>query len=337
MNAEKKMEEWRAEAEDRRLEKMAEDFIKKKSKVAKKDGGSGDAADKYVDKYRKDSAKCMGEVDKSVRESLAGFAKSKRKGAAIHPNNSQSKKFKIWMGKRKLGESDTDEDSDSSDDEMREENEKSVVLNNESHSDSSKEAVESSSSVTSGKLDGELPVGCSSDGGGFVNGQLDSSKSPNSEPTLEIHEESTVQNKVLSCLEVAAVSGKDAVQDEMTESSKIEPGNVEEMVSQPPSIPSAGAFAAPDAEANGSPGLKAVVHEEMVVVSTDIPDLDKSLNFDEFNSSKEMEVLGMERLKSELQARGLKCGGTLQERAARLFLLKTTPVELLPKKLLAKK
>ncbi|KAK2993866.1 hypothetical protein RJ640_003978 [Escallonia rubra] len=36
-------------------------------------------------------------------------------------------------------------------------------------------------------------------------------------------------------------------------------------------------------------------------------------------------VLGMERLKSELQARGSKCGGTLQERAARLFLLKTTP------------
>lgn len=45
----------------------------------------------------------------------------------------------------------------------------------------------------------------------------------------------------------------------------------------------------------------------------------------------------MERLKTELQAHGLKCGGTLQERAARLFLLKTTPVDKLPKKLLAKK
>lgn len=45
----------------------------------------------------------------------------------------------------------------------------------------------------------------------------------------------------------------------------------------------------------------------------------------------------MERLKSELQERGLKCGGTLQERAGRLFLLKTTPLEMLPKKLLAKK
>lgn len=32
-----------------------------------------------------------------------------------------------------------------------------------------------------------------------------------------------------------------------------------------------------------------------------------------------MEVLGLDRLKSELTARGLKCGGTLRERAARLF------------------
>jgi hypothetical protein len=50
-----------------------------------------------------------------------------------------------------------------------------------------------------------------------------------------------------------------------------------------------------------------------------------------------LKVLGMERLKTELQVRGLKCGGTLQERAARLFLLKSTPLEKLPKKLLAKK
>lgn len=61
------------------------------------------------------------------------------------------------------------------------------------------------------------------------------------------------------------------------------------------------------------------------------------LNFDDFNSAKDLEVLGMERLKTELQSHGLKCGGTLQERAARLFLLKSTPLDKLPKKLLAKK
>lgn len=38
-----------------------------------------------------------------------------------------------------------------------------------------------------------------------------------------------------------------------------------------------------------------------------------------FGSATEMESLGLEKLKCELKARGLKCGGTLQERAARLF------------------
>ena len=35
-----------------------------------------------------------------------------------------------------------------------------------------------------------------------------------------------------------------------------------------------------------------------------------------------LEALGLDALKAELAARGLKCGGTLAERAARLFLLK---------------
>uniref|UniRef100_G1KEX5 SDE2 telomere maintenance homolog n=2 Tax=Anolis carolinensis TaxID=28377 RepID=G1KEX5_ANOCA len=38
-----------------------------------------------------------------------------------------------------------------------------------------------------------------------------------------------------------------------------------------------------------------------------------------FNSIAELEVLGLEKLKFELMTLGLKCGGTLQERAARLF------------------
>ncbi|XP_032694646.1 replication stress response regulator SDE2 [Lontra canadensis] len=38
-----------------------------------------------------------------------------------------------------------------------------------------------------------------------------------------------------------------------------------------------------------------------------------------FGCAAELEVLGLDRLKCELMALGLKCGGTLQERAARLF------------------
>ncbi|NXO01191.1 SDE2 regulator, partial [Rhinopomastus cyanomelas] len=38
-----------------------------------------------------------------------------------------------------------------------------------------------------------------------------------------------------------------------------------------------------------------------------------------FNSATEMEALGLDRLKMELMSLGLKCGGTLKERAMRLF------------------
>ncbi|XP_048213520.1 replication stress response regulator SDE2 [Perognathus longimembris pacificus] len=41
-----------------------------------------------------------------------------------------------------------------------------------------------------------------------------------------------------------------------------------------------------------------------------------------FGSASELELLGLERLKKELTALGLKCGGTLQERAARLFAVR---------------
>ncbi|KAM8945398.1 splicing regulator SDE2 [Pelodytes ibericus] len=41
-----------------------------------------------------------------------------------------------------------------------------------------------------------------------------------------------------------------------------------------------------------------------------------------FNSAAELEALGLERLKLELVGLGLKCGGTLQERAVRLYSVK---------------
>lgn len=99
VNAEKRLEEWKAEADERKLEKMAEDFIKNKAKELSKKGSgkgvkNGESADKYVAKYREDSAKCMEGVERSVRESLKGFVASKRKAAEL--NDLESKKLKIW-------------------------------------------------------------------------------------------------------------------------------------------------------------------------------------------------------------------------------------------------
>ena len=51
----------------------------------------------------------------------------------------------------------------------------------------------------------------------------------------------------------------------------------------------------------------------------------------------DLEAIGAAHLKAELERRGLKAGGTLQERAARLFAVKGLQQSDIPKKLLSKK
>lgn len=60
------------------------------------------------------------------------------------------------------------------------------------------------------------------------------------------------------------------------------------------------------------------------------------LQLDQITSSQELCHFGLERLKTELMARGLKCGGTLEERAARLFAVKGLAPEEIDPSLLAK-
>ncbi|KAL5863329.1 hypothetical protein ACOSQ3_000843 [Xanthoceras sorbifolium] len=344
VNAEKKLEEWRAEEEGRKLEKIAEEFIKKAAKKGKKGVGDG-AAEKYVARYREESAKCVAKVEESVREACGN---GKRK--AVPGTAADAKKLKIWMGKRKLGDG---EDEDSSDDD-EEENEKSVVLNNGNHLDSNKETEGSSGSVTGGKQDAEFPGGGSCESGSEEEkevllqqivesgGPSGGEDVPNEKNGVLEHEfgEEKVPQSTISCLEPAFVSATEVAEAEKQECcGGLVSENTEGVVGQSPTALSSGSEEGSedkpvDAEGGDFP---AVFHEKTTAASTSSGEMERPLNCDEFNSAAEMEVLGMERLKTELQARGLKCGGTLQERAARLFLLKTTPVEKLPKKLLAKK
>uniref|UniRef100_H3CLU1 SDE2/SF3A3 SAP domain-containing protein n=1 Tax=Tetraodon nigroviridis TaxID=99883 RepID=H3CLU1_TETNG len=53
-------------------------------------------------------------------------------------------------------------------------------------------------------------------------------------------------------------------------------------------------------------------------------------------SVDQLEVLGLDVLKEELRRRGLKCGGTLAERAGRLFSIRGLPAEQVDPALLAK-
>ncbi|KAL3898355.1 MAG: hypothetical protein SGPRY_012857 [Prymnesium sp.] len=60
------------------------------------------------------------------------------------------------------------------------------------------------------------------------------------------------------------------------------------------------------------------------------------LDLSSYESASDLEAMGLDGLKAQLCAHGVKCGGSLKERAERLFLLKHTPRDKLPKKLLAR-
>mmetsp|Transcript_1009 Transcript_1009/g.2223 ORF Transcript_1009/g.2223 Transcript_1009/m.2223 type:complete len:405 (-) Transcript_1009:32-1246(-) len=64
--------------------------------------------------------------------------------------------------------------------------------------------------------------------------------------------------------------------------------------------------------------------------------LPEILNLDLFKSVQELEELGLDRLKSALLALKVKCGGTLHQRAERLFSLKGLNYKDFPKKVRAK-
>lgn len=61
-----------------------------------------------------------------------------------------------------------------------------------------------------------------------------------------------------------------------------------------------------------------------------------ALDISAFSTWEELASLGLDRLKSALIALGLKCGGTLEDRAKRLFGTKGLSVDEIDKSLFAK-
>ncbi|XP_054711557.1 splicing regulator SDE2-like [Uloborus diversus] len=63
---------------------------------------------------------------------------------------------------------------------------------------------------------------------------------------------------------------------------------------------------------------------------------DSSIDLLDFECASELEALGLDRLKSALMARGLKCGGTISDRADRLWKVRGLQPHEYPSNLLAK-
>ncbi|GFN73677.1 sde2-like protein [Plakobranchus ocellatus] len=72
---------------------------------------------------------------------------------------------------------------------------------------------------------------------------------------------------------------------------------------------------------------KAAPNRDSDITSATDVQSDTPVDLDDFNSSSELQALGLDRLKHALTVRGLKCGGTLEERADRLMIVKGLSVE----------
>jgi len=78
-----------------------------------------------------------------------------------------------------------------------------------------------------------------------------------------------------------------------------------------------------------------VIHETKESEST--KDEEIPIDLDHFSNAEELERIGLEKLKSELMKLGLLCGGTLKQRAQRLFSVKGKSIREIDSKLFAKK
>ncbi|CAL4955138.1 unnamed protein product [Urochloa decumbens] len=337
VNAERRLEEWKAEAADRQLEKLAEDFIKKKAKEAGRGGRGPSTAevDKYLEKFRKDAEICVNAVEESVRASLG-----KRKAAPKPPPGADSKKLKIWLGKNKVEDDESDSDSDV-DDEDREGDEgtdaKSIVLddgncsNGSSRSEDEKPDLGSvSESHSEGGSSGEkLRHSDSEENGKCVQSTVEfttRSGAEGGESDGSVETDVGMVGQPISVNTSVAIASEEAVKSDEVKA------DVDNTASDALDEVKADVDNTASAASNQkNPEVLQVEESEDVKSSHSEP-----LDLAKYSSAAELETLGLEKLKMELQTRGLKCGGTLQERAARLFLLKTTPLDKLPKKLLAK-
>lgn len=91
-----------------------------------------------------------------------------------------------------------------------------------------------------------------------------------------------------------------------------------------------------DIEKRDGTNLSVGTNAPVEAVKVKEPTKPELLNLDSYNSAQELEALGLDRLKSALLALKVKCGGTLSQRAERLFSLKGLEHKDFPKKVRAK-
>ncbi|CAM6100615.1 unnamed protein product [Calypogeia fissa] len=277
VNAEKKLKEWKADAKERDLEKTAEEFLKKQRKVEEEDKG----LEKELQKFRKESLEVREEIGSAVQDGLAEGAKLavslKRKKVLAVEN--EVKRKRTWSPDIE------DEDSDEED-----------------------EAGPSSSNVdepgSSGSDKGQASASC------CTKDEAGSSSSDEAgDLAIRVQEQESSPDTLIQYRSSEAVEITLEYPEPSRGSSDFSRGK--EVMDEAVDVPT---FSSRNSEGqNGTVSASTVSAPSSTMENNVMGPLD----FGNYNTSKDLEVLGLERLKTELLNRGLKCGGSLPERAAR--------------------
>lgn len=406
VNAEKKLEEWKADAQERQLEKIAEDYLKKQAKIMKKSDPRSDEGARDVEKYRTEASRAMEAVESAVKDGLQEALKLQQNGKRKKIEDPQlvdAKRAKLWMLEEE------DEEEEDIDEMMGMENQGIILMKDPetgSCSTKSESASDNETASFSNKGNSETDS-CNDDVtmevpvvslGGNDNGSNELKASivlEEEEPTFSGDNNGCGKRK--TCVELkredpvssSSIHGQNITLPKLVDDETTSDANVEKSQLSHPEMSASDSVGCHSGSREPHVDLKkeepiasssvegknitsaSLVEDEITSVANvekcqlscsemaasvtagcisdttavqgeidSVCDSNGSmggpLNLDDFNNAEEMEILGLERLKNELQIRGLKCGGNLSERAARLFLLKTTPLEKLPKKHFAK-
>ncbi|MCO5563159.1 hypothetical protein L7F22_016796 [Adiantum nelumboides] len=341
LNAEKKLKEWKAQAKERELEKVANEFLKKQ--VKRKEDNSG--CHQVIEKFQEETSRAREEVESAV---ASGLVEAKRLGKrkVIDDTSlpaSSSKRAHIWnmdiiedgLDDETYSSSDNDDDSD----ECLEVEELSGSAECDSGSGAEKNLKVGNFLEASGLLKNENSLEVRDEGkleevfddanaqGLVVRSLYESSEmffeevESENQSLCEKGEEKLGEDNDLTKHAEANLSVVEAVNGNASTFSLHVNSELNKFEQQN----ELGTDTVPDFGANVLPGAADICKQTPV-----------NLDLEDFLHASDLEVLGLDRLKHELQKRGLKCGGSLAERAGRLFLLKTISLEKLDKKHFAK-
>lgn len=294
VNAEKKLKQWKAEAHERELEKTAQEYLKKLQKTKEED--TGIMEEMKVMKER--SERTRESVEMAVKSGLQEAKKQldDRKRKKLESVHLHVKRSRVWIAEG------IDDDSEDENANMDAEEDKEVAVG--TLETNVEEASAGPSQPPEQQCLDESPCASHNEHGD--------------------QEDRIVDREVGSELGPGTPDRGPMLTEVHRESPGFAMGNASEAVSlQDRVITEADVKdvrpTTPPPEAPADPPLGQKLCKEPI-------------DFQDFESAEELQALGLERLKSELQSRKLKCGGSLAERANRLYLLKSTPLEKIDKK-----